>query len=338
MVRIVLRQALLSACRFNQRDSSVHMQSAQAVEKPRSADAGMQEVPCRVCGSERSRFICRTPNEHSRTALLEHFRCLDCGSVFVGNLITPAELGEAYGSLDNGRYYREIEEQSDRKMQATVRDIAAFLPRSAALLDIGTGNGRFVEHAHAAGFTNVSAHEIAGSDLSRIHGIARAIYQDFDYVTIPSDSFDCVTLLDVAEHVPEPAVLFRNCRRILKQGGILYFHTPVVTRLDRLMHRMQGVPGAARVGRVWLRGRTSVFHLQNYTRASIEIALRRVGFEDIRTEIVNELSWPVSRYVQTYLLEKQGLPPGLAPFLTPAVYPLIATRLFNANKAVVTAR
>lgn len=296
------------------------------------------EVPCRVCGSADAEFLCITHNEHSQTSELKNFRCRDCGTVFIGNRVTPDELGVAYGSLDSARYYREIEGENSKKMASSLRDLERLVGRSAAVLDVGTGNGRFVEMARQAGFTGVSAHEIAGADLSRIHGLAQAIYQDHDYGTIPDRAFDCVALLDVAEHVPDVDHLFRNCRRILREGGILYIHTPVVTRVDRAMHAVRRMPGLAKVGRVWQRGRTSIFHLQNYTPASLRLALRRAGFADVQVEVINELSWPVRLYIRNFVLQRNGLPGALAPLLVPFAYPLLATRLMNANKAVVVAR
>jgi SAM-dependent methyltransferase len=223
-------------------------------------------------------------------------------------------------------------------MSAALRDLAGLLEPGSAVLDLGTGNGRFVELAREAGYANVSAHEIPGADLSRIAGLAARIYQDHDFASIPDRAFDCVVLLDVAEHVPDVGHLFRTCRRILRDGGILYIHTPVVTRVDRLMHGVQRLPVLGNAGRLWQSGRTSIFHLQNYTRRSLELALGRAGFADVRMRVVNELSWPVAHYVRVYLLERHGLPLSLAPLFAPVFYPLFATRTFNANKAVVTAR
>lgn len=297
-----------------------------------------QDVSCRVCGSGATEFLCFTHNEHTRTSRLSNLRCTDCGSVFIGNPVGTDELGEAYGTLDAAGYYRGIEEENSKKMRAALRDLAGLIQRDSALLDMGTGNGRFVELAREAGFTNVSAHEIPGADLSRIERLAARIYEDHDYGSIPDRSFDCVTLLDVAEHVPDVPHLLRTCRRVLKEGGILYIHTPVVTRVDRLMHRVQRLPWIGKAGTVWQRGRTSIFHLQNYTPRSLRLALGRAGFAEVEIRVINELSWPVSLYIRNYLLEKQGLPGSLAPLLVPVFYPLIATRTFNANKAVVTAR
>lgn len=66
--------------------------------------------------------------------------------------------------------------------------------------------------------------------------------------------------------------------------------------------------------------------------------LQNAGFADIEIEVKNELSWPVQKYVEIYLLEKQHLPSWLSPFITPFAYPFLGTDLFNSNKAIVNAR
>lgn len=293
---------------------------------------------CRVCGTTNIVYLCDTHNEHSRTTSLSNYRCLTCGSVFVGNDVANEELGVAYSTLDSKNYYEEIESENIKKMKAAIGYLKTVVPDNVHIIDIGTGNGRFVEVLKQAGFNKVSAHEIQGSDLIRIAKIADTIYQDYDYNTIPSDGFDVVTLLDVVEHVIDPQYLIKTCARILRNGGLIYFHTPVVTKTDRFMHFLLMFPVLKKVGAIWQRGRTSIFHLENYTPKSLGLILEKAGFSDIDIQIRNELSWPVTRYVKIYLLQKQGLPSFIAPFLAPLFYPLLATNTFNANKAIVCAR
>lgn len=293
---------------------------------------------CRVCGSLNSVYLCNTYNEHSTTHTLKHFRCRDCGSVFVGNNIDIEELCAAYSTLDSNRYYKETGNASDTKLASAVARLGELTSRNGSIIDIGAGNGHFLELLYAAGFKNISAHEIPGGDLSKLKNIGCNIYQNFNYMSIPSDSFDAVTLLDVVEHVIDPTYLIITCNRILKMDGVIYFHTPVVTKIDRMMHFFQKLPILNVMGRIWQRGRTSVFHLQNYTQRSIEKLLRESGFDDIHITLQNELSWPVSRYIKIYLLEKQGLPGFIAPLLYPFFAPLFATNYFNSNKAIVSAR
>jgi SAM-dependent methyltransferase len=314
-------------------EASIHV-----IELLQMENTGQKAIPCRVCLSQNTEYLCTTHNEHSKTSNLDHYRCRDCGTVYVGNDIDTAELGAAYGSLDSTRYYAEIEAENRKKMATAIADMDELVSKNDSIIDLGTGNGMFVEMLHEHGFENISAHEIKGSDLSAIEGLARHIYQDFDYSGIPPNAFDAVTLLDVVEHVPDPGYLFRACARILKPGGVIYFHTPAVTKTDRFMHFVQKVPGIRKAGEIWQRGRTSVFHLQNYTPGSLTQLLEKAGFAGIEIKVRNELSWPVSSYVKIYLLEKQGLPGSLAPFIAPFAYPFLSTDLFNSNKAIVTAR
>jgi ubiquinone/menaquinone biosynthesis C-methylase UbiE len=293
---------------------------------------------CRVCGKADIRYLCATHNEHSQTATIRHYKCGDCGSVFVGDDIGSQELGVAYSTLDSKSYYQEIESENRKKMATAIDQLKVLIGAGNSVIDIGTGNGLFVELLHEAGFKDVSAHEIQGGDLSKISDIAHHIYQDFDYSTIPSGEFDAVTLLDVVEHVSNPRYLIGMCSRILKAGGVIYFHTPVVTRTDRMMHVFQKLPILGKIGAVWQRGRTSVFHLENYTPKAIRMLLGDAGFRDITIAVKNELSWPVTKYVRVYLLEKLGLPGFLAPVFTPFFYPLLASSSFNANKAIVSAK
>jgi len=296
-----------------------------------------KKLNCRICNSTNTNYLCSVFNEHSKTTKLDIYRCVDCGSVFVGNAVDSAELGIAYSTLDSKKYYEEIESENKKKMIDAIRDLKKLVSGSSEIIDIGAGNGFFIELLNEAGFKNLFAHEIPGGDLSKIKNIVKEIYTDFNYEKIPSNSFEVVTLLDVVEHVPNPMYLINMVNRILKKNGKIYFHTPVVTKTDRLMHVLQKIPLLGKFGTIWQRGRTNIFHLENYTPKSLRLLLEKTGFTDIKIEVKNELSWPVTRYIRVHLLEKQGFPTFLAPFFLPFFYPILATNLFNANKAIVSA-
>lgn len=293
---------------------------------------------CRICNSPNIAYLCDTFNEHSKITILSHYKCIECGSVFVGNNVNNEELNIAYSTLDSNRYYEEIETTNRKKMTTAINHLKVLIRESNSIIDIGTGNGLFVKLLHRAGFNNVFAHEIQDVDLSKINSIVRQIYQDYDYSTIPSNTFEVITLLDVLEHVIDPSHLIKSCGRILKTNGIIYFHTPVVTKIDRIMHFLQKFPILKKIGTIWQRGRTSIFHLENYTPKSLIHLLKEAGFCNIKIEVKNELSWPIIKYIRTYLIEKQRLPSFIAIILFPFFYFILATDLFNPNKAIVTAK
>jgi 2-polyprenyl-3-methyl-5-hydroxy-6-metoxy-1,4-benzoquinol methylase len=223
-------------------------------------------------------------------------------------------------------------------MKKSTQELQHLVGQQSRVIDIGTGDGTFIKLLMEQGFQQVAAHEIPGTDLSKLAASGCMVYQDFDYASVPDHAFDAVTLLDVAEHVRDIHQLFRVCARILRDDGIIYLHTPCVSRLDRMMHMVhQKVPPLALVARVWQRSRTSIFHLQIYSPQSLCLLLQEAGFTNISITVENELSWPVQRYVRVYICDKLGLPQGLAPVLVPLLYPFIATRFFNANKAIVHA-
>lgn len=292
---------------------------------------------CKVCGNEDVLYLCKVYNGHSETKEIHNYKCKSCGLVFVGNDLTDEELGVAYSSLDSTEYYREIADENRRKMDYAVKKILHFADKSSKIIDIGTGEGAFLEVLDGEGFTNIAGHEIPGANMSGVEDFAE-IYQDFDLQTIPSETFDVVTMLDVLEHVKDPHNLLESCYRILKPGGYVYYHTPVVTQTDRLMHNLMNFSAFEKITGMWQSSRTSIFHLQNYTSESTQILLNNSSFELVEFIVKNELSWSVSRYVRIYLLDKIGLPKQLSPIFVPLIYPFVATNALNANKSIVTAR
>jgi 2-polyprenyl-3-methyl-5-hydroxy-6-metoxy-1,4-benzoquinol methylase/peptidoglycan/xylan/chitin deacetylase (PgdA/CDA1 family) len=292
---------------------------------------------CKLCGGN-ARHLYTTPNRWAGVPDLQHYCCGRCGLVFVGDRLDLRQLQSAYKELDGESHQHQDCEDSEAKFAATVKSIAENFPAGCAILDIGTGSGEFARLLRHDGHNDVSVHEIPGTNLEHLkeHGIR--VYQDFDYRSIPDNSFDVVALFDVAEHALDPLALFRACHRVLRRGGILYAYFPTITRVDRMMHCLRHVPILSRVGRRWQEGRTSIFHLQIFTPAAIEIALRKAGFLEFETSQRNLLIYSAEHYVRLHLCEKQGLPASLTPLITPLVCPLLATDYFNANRGFAWAR
>jgi len=67
-------------------------------------------------------------------------------------------------------------------------------------------------------------------------------YPKVDMCALPyaSESFDLVIHSDTLEHVPNPILALRECRRVLKQGGLLAFTVPVI--VGRLTRTRDGLP------------------------------------------------------------------------------------------------
>jgi SAM-dependent methyltransferase len=292
-------------------------------------------VVCKICGG-RCAFISSIV-DGQRPGNDECYRCDECGLVFVGNTPTQDQLESAYDHVSE-QYYASIERETRQKFAAAIRELKQLgVEPEASILDIGAGNGWFVETLLESGYTHLFAHEVPGADLTRLRKVGIQVFNDFDYSSLPSNRFDLITLFDVAEHVTDPHYLFRECHRVLSPGGLLYFHTPMVTPVDHVMHAVQKIPIIAKVGKMWQRSRLSVYHLQNYSVRSLHLVLEKAGFVNLKIRKENELSWPVSRYVRVYITRDRAVLRLFSPFITAALYPMVATRALNPNKGIVIA-
>lgn len=96
------------------------------------------------------------------------------------------------------------------------------------VLDIGCGGGLLTNHlAHD--------HEVTGLDLSlesleiakKFDPSSRVKYLHADALYLPfeNESFDVVIAMDLLEHVEDPKKVIAEASRVLKKGGLFFFHT-----------------------------------------------------------------------------------------------------------------
>ncbi len=102
-------------------------------------------------------------------------------------------------------------------------------PKPQRVLDIGCGAGLLTNALAAAG------HETSGVDLSE-SSLAAARQRDPSKKVVylkgnayclpfPNASFDACCATDVLEHVEDPGLLIAEASRVLKPGGLFFFHT-----------------------------------------------------------------------------------------------------------------
>ena len=149
-----------------------------------------------------------------------------------------------------------------------------FMPRPPQpgvmrVLDIGCGDGHFLELARGAGWqvAGVEPDPVSRS-LADKRGIeVRATVAEW---LDESASFDFVSISHVIEHVHDPLDLLRNSRALLKSGGTLFIDTP---NIDSVGHEI--------FGRDW-RGLEPPRHLVLFNRRGLSDAVERSGFVKAR--------------------------------------------------------
>lgn len=231
--------------------------------------------------------------------------CDECGSGYLDPRPTPETIGLAYSryfthfdgeqevertgafhrfrrALSNG--YRNARFGTDLKPATRLGYWAALLfPRRRAeleagarslpypergqtLLDVGCGNGAFLEIANALGWDAVGIEpDPKAVEASRKRGV-KVRQGDIRALDGQAERYDVITMNHVIEHVHAPAVLLEACFRLLKTGGLLWINTPNL-----------GSAGHSLYGPYW-RGLEPPRHLILFTWNSLELILTTVGF------------------------------------------------------------
>ena len=168
-------------------------------------------------------------------------RCGNSGNS--GNSGGSGGCGQLISAVDEKRYWetmasfnapgfnqppaREIERRrsvASRRLQ-TVTRLLDKKPAEIRLVDIGCSRGQFVDFAVQAGFNAEGvepAPDIAAAARALGLNVRTGLLEEQHY---PDAAFDVASLFEVVEHLREPLPLLRECRRVLKPGGILIIST-----------------------------------------------------------------------------------------------------------------
>jgi 2-polyprenyl-3-methyl-5-hydroxy-6-metoxy-1,4-benzoquinol methylase len=236
--------------------------------------------------------------------------CMNCGSSYLDPRPTPATIYLAYrtyythqraeriptATLRGVKYlkrimangYRNWRFNADFSPSNSLGVLLAFLlpsertaiehesrhlprrPQYGRLLDIGFGDGAFLDIARAMGW------DVTGIDPdSKVvnNALQRGlnVYQGgLEVMAQERGAFDVITMSHVIEHVHDPIEVLQTCNRLLKPGGQLWIETPNINSLGR-----------SRFQHSW-RGLETPRHLVLFNGRSLRGALQRAGFTNVQ--------------------------------------------------------
>ena len=267
--------------------------------------------PCAACGGRT-----RPAGRASDGALA---RCERCGTRAICVSSTLAGSVAGYG-----RAYRD---GADHHKVARLVELFARRAGAAggAMLDVGCGDGSFLEAMRARGWA------VTGLDIDA-EAVARARARAIDAVAGTAGdgevggAFDAVTLWDLIEHLDDPRGAAAWLAGRVRVGGRLLVLTPDAgSTFDRL----------AAWERTVTRGRSSRiddlclnrYHLHRFSAAGLAALFEEAGFRTESIEPVQLFSLRAERYLA-------GFAPGIAGWTGRARLDALASRLaFAATRA-----
>lgn len=227
-----------------------------------------ETIKCNICGSEVSSVLIRK-DAH------DIYQCSSCGLAFT--YPQPQAIAEQYDSAYFDLYRRRREFRL-RRGEARLKRIE-LIKEPGRLLDIGCSLGYFVEAANSRGWcaSGVEISPYAAQEARELDlDVRTGILEEDNYA---DGSFDCVTMWDVLEHVPDPTQHMLNVRRILADGGLVVIGTP------NLGHRLFR---AKRERWRHLKPAEHIFYFQN---SSISLLLKKTGFGLVQPPVIGGRSF-----------------------------------------------
>lgn len=200
----------------------------------------MERVNCNLCGFDNTVRVL----DYNGYSMV---RCERCGLVYVNPRPSKEEFLAQSGH--HGKKDCSDESACSRVMEKSYRRVAKRLaklfPKRGKLLDIGCGYGHFLEMAKGSGWY-VTGIDSSPKVIQKVAKMGFPVYcsaiKDILYVqnsygqkSFPKQSFDCITMFFVLEHLTDPMEALVKVYELLKEGGVFVALVPHVTPTFKLL-------------------------------------------------------------------------------------------------------
>ena len=201
--------------------------------------------------------------------------CPGCDVLYASPLPEREDLARAYeeAAFDSGAEAGYASKTYARFLPEICRQI----PGRSTALDIGTGDGTFLQELLAAKFERVVGVEPSSAPIAAAAPEIRPFIRQglFHPADFKPGEFSLITCFQTMEHVDDPTALCRGAMQLLKPGGALFL----------IGHNRRAL-SAKIMGR-----RSPIFdieHLQLFSKRSAREMMHRAGFKNVRvTSFVN---------------------------------------------------
>lgn len=198
-------------------------------------EAFLKPTRCAICGGEGNAselYPARLGPDAFRPQVFSarrlpdglHYRlvkCRSCGLVRSDPAADPGRIATIYSesSFDYGDEIGNLTATYGRYLRALER----FEVQRGSLLEIGCGNGFFLQEALRQGYADVRGIEPGADAVSRADPAIRPrIVADVIRPGLfEAERFDVICLFQVLDHLPDPAAVLDECYTVLKPNGLI---------------------------------------------------------------------------------------------------------------------
>lgn len=212
--------------------------------------------------------------------------CLSCDLIYASPAPAPDNLANAYQKAD----FNSSEESqfASRAYGCLLAKIIGKLSDLDGALDVGTGDGAFLEQLLARGFTGVVGVEPSESPIMAARHdirplIKRGVFNPQDF---KPGSFSLITCFQTLEHLSNPLEVCETFYRLLKNGGAVFL---VCHNFRSFSAKFLGMKSPI----------FDVEHMQLFSPKSARTTLGKCGFSNIQVKVITN-TYPLSYWVKLF--------------------------------------
>jgi len=224
-----------------------------------------------------------------------HYRlieCPSCDTLYANPLPSLKHLALSYheAAFDSSEEAHFAARTYSKELSAIMENI----PDTQGAIDIGTGDGAFLEELLKKGFTKIVGIEPSKAPIQASLPKIRPLIKKglFNAKSFKKNSMSLITCFQTFEHLYDPLKTCREAFEILKKGGAFYI---VCHNRRSLSCRVLGMKSPI----------FDIEHLQLFSPQSAKAMLAKAGFTEITVKPL------FNRYPLHYWLKLLPIPKGL---------------------------
>lgn len=196
----------------------------------------MEKVDCIICSSKKSELIINVTDRLSKEKKLYNIvKCKNCSFIFLNPRYNSMEIKPFYDAKAYDPHRKTFESiytvlysfVQYFTMYWKYRIIRRYFSKGS-VLDIGGGNGKFVQFMNGKGWQ---------ATLQDSYAPIKNINKKYNFVKelseLKNKKFDLITLWHSIEHIHDQDILFKNIEDLLNKNGILMIAAPNIHAIEK---------------------------------------------------------------------------------------------------------